>query len=230
MTTSGQTRTGLPPATRPPASPPRSAASDAPGAPDPPRAPRSLGWGLALIGAGVLWILALTGVSVPWEIVLPVLVIGVGVVLLVAGRAVSRSGMIGLGIALSVLALAVSVTPTAVPVSAGDRTHSVTDIADLESNYQLGAGSLVLDLRDLELPDGTTELTAGVGMGELVVRVPAGAVVRGEGRVAMGEVVAFDGSRGGIAPTLTFAESADGSDRILVLDLRVGLGSIEVDR
>jgi hypothetical protein len=185
---------------------------------------------VALIGAGVLWLLALAGVDIPWGIVLPAALIGVGVLLLVGGRMVSRSGLIGLGIALSVLALALSVTPTAVPVDAGDRTYAVTDVGELESNYQLGAGSLVIDLRDLELPVGTTELTAGVGMGELIVLVPDGTVVEGEGRVAMGEVVAFDTSRGGIAPTLTFTEAPDGSDRVLVLDLRVGLGSIEVDR
>jgi hypothetical protein len=200
------------------------------GGPDPLRTPRPIGWGLALIGAGVLWLLALAGVDIPWAIVLPALVIGVGVLLLVGGRVIGRSGLIGVGIVLSVLALSVSVTPTAVPVSAGDRVHTVTDPGDLESDYQLGAGSLVIDLRELELPAGTTQITAGVGMGELIVHVPARTAVEGEGRVAMGEVVAFDTTRGGIAPTLTFTESADGSDRILVLDLRVGLGSIEVDR
>jgi hypothetical protein len=129
-----------------------------------------------------------------------------------------------------VLALVFPVVPGTASISAGDRTHVVTDVGDLASDYRLGAGTLTVDLRDLELPDGTTDVTASVGMGELVVRVPPGVAIDGEARVGMGEVAAFDTSRGGVAPTLTLRRPGDTSDDVLVLELRVGLGSIEVTR
>lgn len=182
-----------------------------------------------MIAAGTLWLLSLAGVPILWELVLPVALVVIGILLLAGGR-IARSGLIGLGVVVTVVALAVSVTPAGVPVSAGDRTHTVTDVADLESHYRLGAGSLTVDLRDVELPEGTTELTAEVGMGELIVRVPPAVTVEGEGRVAMGEVLAFEDTRGGIAPTLTFTEPGHETGRVLILDLQVGLGSIEVDR
>ncbi len=227
MSTFDPPRTQLPPVDEPPAPPPAQGASGDAGGPGP---QPLIGWGLALIGAGTLWLLSLAGVSIPWAIVLPVTMITIGVLLLAGGRLIARSGLIGLGVVVTVVALVVSVTPTAVSVSAGDRAHTVTELDDLDSEYRLGAGSLTIDLRSLELPAGTTELTAGVSMGELIIHVPPEVTVEGDGRVAMGEVVAFGASRGGIAPTLTFADPGGAPDRVLVLDLRVGLGSIEVER
>jgi hypothetical protein len=230
MNTPGATRTAPPAGHGPTAPPPNRPERDTPGEAGPPSGRRPIGWGLALIGAGALWLLALTGVAIPWELVLPVAMIGVGALLLLGGRLVTHSGLIGLGVVLSVLALAMTVTPGAVAISAGDRNHVVTDLADLESDYRLGAGTMVIDLRNLELPVGTTEVDAGVGMGELVVLVPRQLAVEGDSRVGMGDIVAFGTSRGGIAPTLTFEEPGSDGARTLVLDLRVGLGSIEVAR
>lgn len=208
--------------TPPPASPERDPAPD-------PR-PRPVGWGLALIAAGSLWLLSLAGVPMRWDLVLPGALVVIGVLLLTGGRWTVRSGLIGLGVVVAVLALAIAVRPATPSISAGDRTYAVTDLADLDETYRLGAGSLTLDLRELELPEGTTELTGEVGMGELVVHVPPDVTIDGEGRVGLGEVVAFEQSRGGIAPMLAFTEPGDESDRVLELELRVGLGSIEVVR
>lgn len=42
---------------------------------------------------------------------------------------------------LTVIALVLSVTPLQVGVTAGDRTHTVTDLTELKSSYNLGAGA-----------------------------------------------------------------------------------------
>jgi hypothetical protein len=202
--------------------------SDASWAPPEPRR-RPVGLALVLITVGVVWLLALAGVSVPWEVLVPGALMVVGALVLLSPRWGGGGGLIGLGIALAVLALVVAV-PSPAALSAGDRTIAVTSVADLDDRYGLGAGTMILDLRELELPSGTTEVQAGVNLGELVVLVPADATITGEGRVFLGEVEHFERSSGGVAPRADLREPGDDPDRVLELRLRVGLGQIEVRR
>jgi hypothetical protein len=195
--------------------------------PTPPRRP--IGLALALIVVGVLWLLAVAGVALPWEVLVPGALVVVGALVLLSPLWGGGNGLIGFGIALAVIALVVAV-PSPAALSAGDRTIVVTDPADLEDRYGLGAGTLTLDLRDLELPPGTTEVQAGVNLGELVVVVPPEVSVAGEGRVFLGEVDHFDRTNGGIAPRASLADPGTDADRVLELRLRVGLGQIEVRR
>jgi hypothetical protein len=197
--------------------------------PGEPRRRRPVGLGLVLIAAGVLWMLSLAGVDLRWEIVLPVALVAVGLLVLLSPIWGGGDGLIGLGIVLAILALVLAV-PSPAAFSAGERTIAVTDVADLEERYGLGAGTMTLDLRALELPTGTTEVRAGVNLGELVVLVPPDVTIAGEGRVALGEVDHFGRSSGGIAPRAALTAPGDDADRVLELDLRVGLGQIEVRR
>jgi predicted membrane protein len=105
-----------------------------------------------------------------------------------------------LGVVLAVIAVVVFVLPMPVGLTAGNRIHTVTEMAELESSYRLGVGTLTLDLRDLELVEGTTELTASVSMGELVVRVPAEVTVTGTGHTLAGEIDAFGRTTAGSVP------------------------------
>jgi hypothetical protein len=196
--------------------------------PDPPRR-RPVGLALVLITVGVVWLLALAGVNLPWEVLVPGALVVVGVLVLLSPRWGGGSGLIGLGIALAILALVVAV-PSPAALSAGERTIAVTDVADLEDRYGLGAGTMTLDLRSLELPPGTTEVQAGVNLGELVVLVPPDASITGEGRAFLGEVESFERTSSGVAPRAELTEPGDDLDRVLDLRLRVGLGQIEVRR
>lgn len=223
-------RTGPPAGDTPPPPPPEDRGPDQSPSSEPRPATRPIGWALALIGAGVLWLLHLAGVAIAWQLVLPIVIIAIGLVLLAGGRHVARSGLIGLGIVLTVIALVLSVTPMQVSATAGDRTHTVIDVAELEPSYSLGAGTLTLDLRDLELPPGTTELAASVSMGELVVRVPDDVTVSGTGHTIAGEVVAFGRTTAGIAPRRALTGPGVEDGPVLELELRTGFGRIEVTR
>jgi hypothetical protein len=198
------------------------------GAPEPHHR-RPVGLALVLITVGVVWLLALAGVSLPWELLVPGALVVTGVLVLLSSRWRGGNGLIGFGIALAIFALVVAV-PSPAALSAGDRTIAVTDVADLEDRYGLGAGTMTLDLRELDLPPGTTEVRAGVNLGELVVVVPPDATITGEGRVFLGEIEHFDRTSGGVAPRAALSEPGDDADRILDLRLRVGLGQIEVRR
>lgn len=231
MTTSTHPpRTEPPVGATPPAPPTEDRAPEETPRAQPGPTARPIGLGLALIGAGVLWLLHLAGVLVNWQVVLPIAIIAIGLGLLIGGRHVARGGLIGLGIVLTVVALVVSVTPMQLSITAGDRTHTVTDLAELEPSYSLGAGTLTLDLRDLELPPGTTELGATVSMGELLVRVPDDVTVTGSGHTIAGEVVSFGRTTAGVAPRRALDETGVENGPVLDLELRTGLGRIEVTR
>ena len=228
-TSTDPSRTG-PPAGATPPPPPEGRGLDEPPGGQPRPMARPNGWALALIGAGVLWLLALAGVRIDWQLVLPITIIAIGLVLLAGGRHVARSGLIGLGVVLTAIALVLSVTPIQGSVTAGDRAHTVTDLAEPEPSYSLGAGTLTLDLRDLEFPPGTTVLAASVSMGELVVKVPDEVTVTGTGHTIVGEVVSFGRRTVGIAARRTLNEPGVDGGPVVELELRTGLGRIEVTR
>jgi hypothetical protein len=193
------------------------------------RGPGAVPWGVALIAAGVLWLLSLAGVSLPWEALLPAALVMIGVAVIVWPRS-AGSGLLGLGVVLLVVTLFVAILPGSTSVSAGDRTFTVTDPAGLDDAYELGAGNLVLDLGALELSEAA-EVTARVGMGELVVVVPEGLRLDGRARVGLGEVEVFGDATGGVAPTVDLGSVGPETDRsVLTLDLQVGMGQIEVRR
>lgn len=183
-----------------------------------------------LVAIGVVWLLAQLGLDLRWELLLPVALIVVGVLVLVSPLWRGGDGLIGLGIVLTVFALLFAVAPGASTFSAGDRTFAPVDTDELEASYGLGAGTLTIDLRDLDLPAGTTTVRAGVNLGELAVIVPPDATVDGRGRVVMGEVSAFGRSSGGITPRADLTDAGDDAQAVLELDLSVGLGRIEVTR
>src|SRR5437879_2942935 len=78
-------------------------------------------------------------------------------------------------VALAVAGLVAIVATTGVPLQGGvgDRAWHPASTGELHRAYHLGVGNLRVDLSDLELRPGTTRLDATVGVGHLLVRVPA---------------------------------------------------------
>ena len=69
----------------------------------------------------------------------------------------------------------------------GERQVDVDDVAELDDSYELFAGSLVIDLRDLELDQDRT-VDAGLTFGELIVVVPDDLPVEVDASVAAGQL------------------------------------------
>lgn len=118
-----------------------------------------------------------------------------------------------------------------VPVrwSAGDRTVSPATAAELDSEYRLGAGELVLDLRQLDLDGATRRVEASVSVGKLLVLVPPGAETAIDGHASVGEVELFNELEDGVGVSSSAGDedAVTPGDRLL-LDLDVGIGKVEV--
>lgn len=115
----------------------------------------------------------------------------------------------------------------------GDRTVRPTTVAEAERRHELGLGQLTLDLVDVPLDtDRPVRIPAEVGIGRLHVIVPAGAELVivsdvGAGIVVVGDREVIEGVDQ--QDTLTVDAIADRAGTI-ELDLRVGMGEIDVDR
>jgi hypothetical protein len=183
--------------------------------------------------AGGLWLLAALGVDLPVGVVTPLVLIGLGVVVLVSAVRGQDGAALGVAIFVGVwLAIGAVVSGAAdVPLTGavGDRAVAPTTAAALDDGYRLFAGTQTLDLRDLELPPGTTDVTVSTVLGEVDVRLPEGMAVRIDAAVAAG-AIDLDGTLvDGLGPDrqLTTGDWADATRR-LDLELRVGLGQIRV--
>jgi phage shock protein PspC (stress-responsive transcriptional regulator) len=134
---------------------------------------------------------------------------------------------------LAVLALAISALVLAVRVplfaGIGKRLDSPVVAADVHSKYSLGVGKLTLDFSDLRLPKGQTFVKAELGIGDLHVIVPRDASVRIDGRAQAGDVRLLSHEDSG-SHVHSHVVDLTGSGRVLVLDLRSGLGKVQVDR
>ena len=218
----------------PPAAPePTPPAAAEPGPPTDRHAPAAA---TVLVGAllvliGIAWLLDAAGVVVPWRAILPASLIAVGLACAAAAFRGRQHALMVVGVVLLVV-LSVSAAVDwnlDVPLTGvGDRSEQPTSPAQLRE-YQLGVGNFELDLRQLQLPPGTTTVKARVGIGELAVEVPQGVSVQVVASSGLGQVQVFGDEEGGIASRID-ADSEQGGDRRLALDARVGLGEVRVER
>lgn len=192
-------------------------------------------WGLALLGAGVAWLLDASGtVDITFPRMIAIALIGVGLVTpFIPTR--EHGGVVGLGVVLVVLALATVIAGPAADLTvlrsgAGDVMIAPASADQVRATYEHGAGNVTVDLHDIVFPAGTTTTTMRLGAGELSVRVPADVVVQVDAHAGLGDVVVASEQRSGVAPSFSGELAGTSSERVLKLDLGVGLGQIEVTR
>jgi phage shock protein PspC (stress-responsive transcriptional regulator) len=110
----------------------------------------------------------------------------------------------------------------------GERFYRPQTLAEVRDGYQLGAGRLEVDLRDLAFPAGTTQLHVRLGMGELVVLVPRGVCVATSARIGGGYVGALERRSAGLDINWSERPSPPPATPRLVVDGNVGLGALLV--
>ncbi len=165
-------------------------------------------------------------------VALLVAVIGVG---LVVGAWFGRpGGLIVLGVLL-VPFLVLSPIPELVDqkssidfdfTSTERSDHRPTSVGEILDEYQMGIGSLLIDLRDVDFAGQTVATQADVGIGQVLVRLPDGVSASVTGDVGIGVLQVGDVEQHGLG--LDGSYRLEGSAGTLLLDADVGIGRVEV--
>ena len=192
--------------------------------------------GVALLVAGTLVALDVADVVTVSAVVVIASALAIVALGLLVGTFVGRSrGLIALGIGLVLVLIPLSAVPDGIRWNAGDgagdRTYRVATMADLESEYALGAGSLTLDLRRLDVAAAAT-IDASVGVGELIVLLPPDVTVQVSSDVGVGEIdLPATAVKSGVDIEQSWSGPPDAqpvSDPSLDLTLSAGIGSVTV--
>jgi len=186
------------------------------------------GLALCLVGVGLLlgWV-----VHISWTPLVDVGLLVIGAVLVLqARRSTPARPLIALGVLLALVSVAT--WRADVTLDGGIGRHREAPAVSLTGpyRYQLGTGQLTVDLRSTAFTTAPLKVDAEVGVGRIVVRVPKDAVVATRAVAGGGQVVVFGKRHAGAGVDEPFLSSAAGSKKQIVLDLRVGLGSVEVKR
>ncbi len=162
--------------------------------------------------------------------------VAIAAISIVAGLGLIAAGLLG-GPRWLILPAMVLVVPLAVVSAAnldlrggvGHREYRPASVADLRPEYKLGMGQIDLDLRNMEIPAGRTQLNVRVGLGEARVRVPRGVCVATDAQIGVGAADlprrVDDGADINIDEPVR-----ESSRRELVVNARVGVGHLQIDR
>jgi len=151
------------------------------------------------------------------------------------GRIIGTLVAVALGIAvLALSATLVAEALTGVPLRGGIGSHDFrpTTPAQVRSTYRVAVGAMTVDLRQVDLPDRPTTVTASVGVGRLLVEVPPGVSVSLSARSGLGNVAYGPGGQSafvnpGGTPSAFVARAAH---QQLILDADVGIGQVQLVR
>lgn len=230
-------------ATTPP-KPPKSPKPPKPLKPKKPRPPKSmlgrLTMAVMLIALSSMAIVELSGWFhfQPFEYAaVAMAVVAVG---LLVGAWIGRAyWLIFIGLLIAPFLFFSSFIPKVADWSIGDPGHQPLTVQDVNSNYDLGIGQLTIDLTRLtaeELAE-VGVVKAEVGLGQLVVRLPAEIGVTVDAEVGMGAVTGVNAF--GSSTFNSYEYSGVGVEQrfelgspphVLHLDLEVGLGEISIKR
>jgi hypothetical protein len=183
---------------------------------------------LLVVTGGLLALDAGGAVDIGAGVVLAGALIVVGLALVVGAWFGRARWLVIPGVALALVASLAGALDLPLAGGIGERDYRPTTLAGVDDHYELGIGSLELDLRELDLAGRTKKVRASVGIGELKVWVPDGVRVIVDGHVSAGELVTFgDQESGTDVDERVVRPGAEGAGT-LRLELRDGFGTVQV--
>ncbi len=144
--------------------------------------------GVLLIVVGAIALARTVDVPAPpWEAIFAGLLVLTGLGIIVDARHGVHGGLVALALLFAGLAAVTSATPhIGMQSGFGDRTERPQTLADLQGDYSHAFGSLVVDLRDVPLAEGTTHVNVSMAFGDVTVMLPPGVPARVTGQTVFG--------------------------------------------
>jgi phage shock protein PspC (stress-responsive transcriptional regulator) len=187
----------------------------------------ALGVGL-LLGCFALAIGSFLASGFGGGVVVASLVIAAGAALIAAAFVGGARWLVLPAIAIALPLGFVSATGVDLNGGFGERHVRPGTLAEVKDSYRLGAGELIIDLRDVQIPAGDHRVKVGIGAGHALLLVPEGVCVASEATVGMGGVSVFERDGGGIDVDWSDLRRAPEKTPRLVVDGDIGLGLLEV--
>jgi phage shock protein PspC (stress-responsive transcriptional regulator) len=181
---------------------------------------------LALAVGG--FVAAAAGSAVGGGIVIGGLIIACGIGLVGGAFRGGARWLIAPAIVLALPLAAVAATDLDLRGTWGERTFRPETVADIGDGYEMGLGAMRVDLRDLELPPGRTDLPLQIGMGEIQVLVPPHMCVVTDAGVSAGAVDTGRGEEGGVDFQVHDGPAPDPGVSYVRLDVDLGVGALRV--
>jgi phage shock protein PspC (stress-responsive transcriptional regulator) len=110
----------------------------------------------------------------------------------------------------------------------GEKTYRPASAAAVRDSYRLGAGHLVVDLRDARLVSGDHRIKIRLGVGEADLIVPRDVCVSTDSHLGIGGVEVFDRDNGGVDVDWQDERNASEGTPRIVLDGDIGIGALTV--
>jgi len=110
----------------------------------------------------------------------------------------------------------------------GDKTYRPASVENVRDSYRLGAGKLVVDLRNAHLTPGDHHIKLRLGVGSAQLVVPRNVCVSSASHVGIGGVEIFDYDTGGIDVDRHDDRSARADTPRIIVDADVDLGAFAV--
>jgi phage shock protein PspC (stress-responsive transcriptional regulator) len=180
---------------------------------------------LILIGSAVLFAASVWTSAAGGGVAVAILVIAIGALLAVAAF---RGGVRWLIVPALAIAAGLGVVAAAdvnLDGGYGKRVYAPGSLADVRSSYDLGAGSLEVDLRGVEFSGGARTIDLEVGFGEAIVVVPRDVCVAADADVGAGYLRVLGWDTGGL--NVDWSDGSADAAR-LVVDAHVGMGQLQV--
>jgi phage shock protein PspC (stress-responsive transcriptional regulator) len=186
--------------------------------------------GVTVIALGLLAVLDRMSLAVDADprhyLALAVATLGLGV--LVGTLYGKARWLIPFGLLLIPPMVAASVAEAGVGSWQSPQLYRPQQFAALVPFYEQPLGEMVVDLTELPWNGETVEVRAELGIGRLVLLVPAGVAIEAFGEVGIGAFNSINSSAGGFGVEDSVSIGGNGRGTVIAT-LEVGIGEIEID-
>ena len=182
---------------------------------------------LILLGSAALFVASVWTSAAEGGVAVAILVIAIGGLLAAAAFRNSARWLILPALAIAGGVGIVAAADINLDGGHGKREYTPTSLAELQSGYDLGTGSLEVDLRRVDFNGGERKLQLEVGFGEAVLVVPRDLCVVADADVGVGYLRMLDWDDGGFNVDWDQSGAARPATRLIV-DAHVGMGALRI--